>query len=75
MSVAAKRHTSLKSFLLSALLVAAQFCWLIVVFAFILCMASLVSVFKRQDAHKSIPLVGCYVMAACVSLYLYCVLI
>ena len=32
MSVAAERHNSLKSFLLSASLVAAQLCWLIVVF-------------------------------------------
>ena len=32
MSVAAKRHNSLKSFLLSASLVATQLCWLIVVF-------------------------------------------
>ena len=58
MSVAAKRHNSLKRFLSSALLVATQLLWLIVVFAFIFCMVSLASVFKRR------------VMAAFVSLFL-----
>ena len=70
MNFTAKRHNSLKSFLVSVLLVAAQFCWLVVVFAFILRMVSLASVFKRLDAHESIPLVDCCVMAACVSLFL-----
>ena len=40
-SVAAERHTSLKSFLLSASRVTAQLCWLIVVFVLILHMVSL----------------------------------
>ena len=69
-SIAAERPKYLKTFLFSALLVVAQLCWLIVVFAFILSMGSLSSVFERPDAHKSIPLVDCCVMAA-LSLFLY----
>ena len=69
MSVAAERHNSSKSFLLSVSLVATQLCWLIVVFACILRMVSLVSVSKRMDAHESIPLIGCVVLR--LSLYLF----
>ena len=70
LSIAAERPKSLKTFLFSALLVGAQLCWLIVVFAFILSMVSLASVFERLDAHSSKPLIDCCVMAA-LPLFLY----
>ena len=69
-SIAAERPKSLKTFLFSASLVVVQLCWLIVVFADILSMVSLASVFERLDAHTSIPLVDCCVMAA-LPLFLY----
>ena len=75
MSVSAERHSSLKSFLLFALLVAAQLCWLIVLFAFILCMVSLSSVFERMDAQESIPLVDCVLLryhSFCILIQLNC---
>ena len=69
-SIAVERPKSLKTLLFSVSLVVAKLCWFIVVFACILCMDSLASVFERLDAHEYIPLVDGCVMAA-LSLFLY----